>query len=346
LQWDKDTLSADDFLGQVSLGGYKLAQIADGQPHELELQPHTDETVRNTFVKGKVTVKLSLQHHEGNTIRIAAATPRPADTPVIHVYAKASVIEDGRFDTTLLGDCPFCHRVLMTIYEKHLPVEVTLIDLNDKPEWFAEMQFSATPVIEFDGMWMDDSEKIAAFLEEKFPEPSLLQQGVLTEKNGVFASVGSGCFPAFVQLLKAYTVLGHEMLLEEKQAAFAVALLEVDAQLQASGEGGGMYLGGDSVCNVDLALFPMLLHAKAVLSKVCGWEFPADLTAVSGYLSAMALRPACSKCYYSDELIVNGWQKHVREWQAEAGGAVIATLGNKICVKTVTGVQLRMTNEV
>jgi glutathione S-transferase len=340
-------MSADDFLGQVTLAGWKLAQIADGKIHELELQPSTDQKIKNTYVKGKVKVQLGLTHQKGNTLRIAPVTPRPADMPTIHVYAKAAVIDDGRFDTTELGDCPLCHRVLLSIYEKQLPVEVTLIDLGNKPEWFADVEFAALPVIEYDGLWMDDDEKIAVFLEETFPDPPLAPPAALIKQNSSFESVGRDVYPAFIQLIKAYTVLGHEGQLQEKQAAMVAALTVVDTQLQASAAAvGGAYLGGESICNVDLALFPKLLHAKTVLGKMCGWYFPAVLSrSLDGYMSAMAQRPASTACYYNHQAVLGGWKAKIQDWQSKAGGAVLARLGDKVCVKTESGVQFRMANE-
>ncbi|XP_071712879.1 glutathione S-transferase DHAR2-like [Rutidosis leptorrhynchoides] len=38
----------------------------------------------------------------------------------------------------VLGDCPFCQRVVMTLEEKIVPYNTHLINLDTKPEWFVE----------------------------------------------------------------------------------------------------------------------------------------------------------------------------------------------------------------
>ncbi|KAH9739054.1 glutathione S-transferase DHAR3 [Citrus sinensis] len=50
-------------------------------------------------------------------------------TDPLEVCVKASSTSPNR-----LGDCPFCQRVLLTIEEKHLPYDMKLVDLGNKPE--------------------------------------------------------------------------------------------------------------------------------------------------------------------------------------------------------------------
>ncbi|KAI3859364.1 hypothetical protein MKX03_010849 [Papaver bracteatum] len=39
----------------------------------------------------------------------------------------------------LLGDCPFCQRVLLTLEENKVPYQMHLIDTSNKPQWFLEV---------------------------------------------------------------------------------------------------------------------------------------------------------------------------------------------------------------
>ncbi|RWW82288.1 hypothetical protein BHE74_00009249 [Ensete ventricosum] len=76
----------------------------------------------------------------------------------------------------VLGDCPFCQRVLLTLEEKNVPYELKLIDLSEKPQWFLEINPEGkVPVIDFgDGKWVQDSDVITVIIEEKYPNPSLV----------------------------------------------------------------------------------------------------------------------------------------------------------------------------
>ncbi|AQK83380.1 Glutathione S-transferase DHAR3 chloroplastic [Zea mays] len=57
---------------------------------------------------------------------VARASAQP-----LEVCAKESITIPGR-----LGDCPFTQRVLLTIEEKHLPYDLKLVDLANKPDWY------------------------------------------------------------------------------------------------------------------------------------------------------------------------------------------------------------------
>ncbi|PQM39821.1 dehydroascorbate reductase 1 [Prunus yedoensis var. nudiflora] len=74
------------------------------------------------------------------SLTVAAAAP-------FEVCAKASVTVPNK-----LGDCPFCQRVLLTLEEKHLPYDLKLVDLGNKPEWFLKINPEGkVPVINLDG---------------------------------------------------------------------------------------------------------------------------------------------------------------------------------------------------
>ena len=66
------------------------------------------------------------------------------------VYVKAVPGTNG----TALGDCPFSHRVLLTLEEKKVEHERKYIDLQSKPQWFLDAFPEAkVPVLHMDGEW-------------------------------------------------------------------------------------------------------------------------------------------------------------------------------------------------
>ncbi|KAL8218193.1 hypothetical protein R6Q57_021566 [Mikania cordata] len=97
----------------------------------------------------------------------------------------------------VLGDCPFCQRVLLTLEEKQVPYKTHLVNLDSKPEWFLEVNHDGkVPSIKFDDKWVSDSDVIVGLIEEKYPEPCLSTPPELT-------SVGSKIFPNFEGFLKS-----------------------------------------------------------------------------------------------------------------------------------------------
>jgi glutathione S-transferase len=72
--------------------------------------------------------------------------------------------------------CPYAGRVRITLAEKGIPYETVAIDLDDRPGWLYEKNPAGrVPVLEEDGGFvLPESAVIMEYLEERFPEPSLL----------------------------------------------------------------------------------------------------------------------------------------------------------------------------
>jgi glutathione dehydrogenase/transferase len=105
----------------------------------------------------------------------------------------------------MLTTGPFTQRVLLTIEEKHLPYDLNLVDLANKPDWYlltfliillADHLFDSSfrinhcvfaclirlfqinsegkvPIVKLEGKWVADSDVITQAIEEKYPEPPL-----------------------------------------------------------------------------------------------------------------------------------------------------------------------------
>ncbi|XP_057792909.1 uncharacterized protein LOC131009525 [Salvia miltiorrhiza] len=74
----------------------------------------------------------------------------------------------------IVGDCPFCQRVLLTLEEKKVEYKLHLISFDTKPQWFMEVNPEGkVPLIKLDDKWISDSDVIVGILEEKYPNPPL-----------------------------------------------------------------------------------------------------------------------------------------------------------------------------
>ncbi|KAJ6350175.1 hypothetical protein OIU78_006364, partial [Salix suchowensis] len=201
----------------------------------------------------------------------------------------------------ILGDCPFCQRVLLSLEEKKIPYKSHLINLGDKPQWFLDINPEGkVPVVKIDDKWVADSDVIVGMLEEKYPEPSLATPPE-------FASMGSKIFPSFVKFLKSKDPndgteqalleelkaldehlqahvcinLKHRLVFEEVLLYFSVFavqtnLLEHVIRVLS-------LLGKRSQQRIS-AWLPKLYHLEVALGHFKNWTIPGNLIHIHNYI--------------------------------------------------------------
>ncbi|OMO89828.1 hypothetical protein CCACVL1_07609 [Corchorus capsularis] len=194
-----------------------------------------------------------------------------------------------------LGDCPFSHRVLLTLKEKGIPHEMHFINLSDKPQWFLEISPGGkVPLLKLDDKWVGDSDVIVGILEEKYPDPSL-------KTPPEFASVGSNIFGSFSTFLKSKDASdgSEEALLNELKA--------LEEHLKAHGP----YIAGEKISGVDLSLGPKLYHLEVALGHFKKWTVPENLTCVHNYMKLIFSRQSFVETKAAKEYVIAGWAPKV-----------------------------------
>ncbi|KAI4348104.1 hypothetical protein L6164_008865 [Bauhinia variegata] len=195
----------------------------------------------------------------------------------------------------VLGDCPFCQRVQLTLEEKKVPYKALLINLTEKPKWFLDANPEGkVPVIKLDDKWISDSDVIVGILEEKYPEPSLATPPE-------FASVGSKILGSFVSFLKSKDPNDgtEQALLNELKA--------LDDHLKAHGP----YIAGEKVTAADLSLAPKLYHLQIVLGHFKNWTIPESLAHVHNYIKLLFSRESFEKTKPPKDYVIAGWAPKV-----------------------------------
>ncbi|XP_044512424.1 glutathione S-transferase DHAR1, mitochondrial-like [Mangifera indica] len=196
----------------------------------------------------------------------------------------------------LLGDCPFCQRVLLTLELKKVPYKAHHIDTSDKPKWFLEVNPEGkVPVVKFDDKWVPDSDVIVGILEEKYPEPPLTTPPE-------FASVGSKIFSCFFQFLKSKDPNDgtEQALLEELKA--------LDEHLKKHG---GPFIAGEKITAVDLSLAPKLYHLEVALGHFKKWSVPESFPHVHSYMKTLGSLESFQKTKTVPEYVIAGWSPKV-----------------------------------
>ncbi|KAF8097913.1 hypothetical protein N665_0279s0042 [Sinapis alba] len=208
----------------------------------------------------------------------------------LEICVKASVTTPNK-----LGDCPFCQRVLLTMEEKHVPYDMKLVDLINKPEWFLKISPEGkAPVVKFGEKWVPDSDVITQSLEEKYPEPSLTTP---PEK----ASVGSKIFSKFIGFLKSKDQGdGTEQALLNELSTFNDYLKE-----------NGPFINGEKISAADLSMGPKLHHMKIALGHYKDWSVPDSLSFLQCYMENVFSRESFAKTQAQTEDVIAGWRPKV-----------------------------------
>ncbi|KAL5225714.1 hypothetical protein ABZP36_012353 [Zizania latifolia] len=242
-----------------------------------------------TFARGGR--HLPLLPPRGFAPRRTAFVARASAESLIEVCAKASVTVPGR-----LGDCPFTQRVLLTIEEKHLPYDIKLVDLANKPDWFLKINPEGkVPIVKLEEQWVADSDVITQAIEEKYPEPSLATP---PEK----ASIGSKIFSTFIGFLKS----------KDPSDGTEQALLSELTSFDSYLKGNGPYISGGTISSADLSLGPKLYHMEIALGHYKNWSVPDSLPHVQNYMETIFAMNSFVKTRALQEDVIAGWRPKVK----------------------------------
>ncbi|XP_019459154.1 PREDICTED: glutathione S-transferase DHAR3, chloroplastic-like [Lupinus angustifolius] len=222
-------------------------------------------------------------------IRVSMSSLPPSDP--FEICVKASVTTPNR-----IGDCPFCQRVLLTLEEKHLPYDLKLVDLANKPEWFLKINPQGkVPVIKFREKWVADSDVITQTLEEKYPSPPLTTP---PEKT----TVGSKIFSTFIGFLKSKDPNdGTEQALLSELTSFNDYLKE-----------NGPLVNGKEISAIDLSIGPKLYHMEIALGHFKKWTVPDSLPFLKSYMKAIFSKESFIKTRTQPQDVIEGWRPKVK----------------------------------
>ena len=172
--------------------------------------------------------------------------------------------------------CPYCARARIALAEKGVEYELFPIDLSDRPAWLYEKNpLGKVPVLEEDTFVLPESVVIMEYLEERYPEPSLLP-----------ADPGERAMVRLVveQFDKRlgddyYAVRRGEDVARPRLDA---RLRELDGRLDVT-----PFVAGGEFTLADIAYVPWILRGRELL----GLDL-ADYPAIEQWVERLAERPA------------------------------------------------------
>ncbi len=199
----------------------------------------------------------------------------------------------------VLGNCPFSQKANLALRLRGVPFEIETVDLENKPDWFLELnEAGTTPVFVGDGFVLKSSDDIVDHADKVGTKGAALNVSSnphLESANECAAPV----FSAFVSLMKNR---GDDAPLK---AGLMAALEGVEKHLK---EAGGKFLLGDEVSAVDCNLAPKLWHIAVAGKYYKDVEVPE---AVQEYIHNMEGTEEWKLTTCPDELLISGWGKYV-----------------------------------
>ena len=203
--------------------------------------------------------------------------------------------------------CPFAHRSRLVLLEKGIDFELVEIDLQNKPANFTEISpYSKVPVIKHGNERVWESAIINEYLDEVFPEPSLLPKDAISRAQArIWIDFANTRFvPAFSNLLRSQE--------DQKQKEAAQELYHHLQFIENEGLGklslNGSYWFGESISLVDLTFYPWFERWSAI-EHYRGFKLPAEFSRIQRWWNAVSERESVKAIANSKEFYLERYAK-------------------------------------
>ncbi|NJR23152.1 MAG: glutathione S-transferase family protein [Richelia sp. CSU_2_1] len=217
--------------------------------------------------------------------------------------------------------CPYAQRTRMVLLEKGVEFEQIEIDLQNKPDWFAEVSpYGKVPAIQHEGNRIWESSIINEYLEEVFPEPPLMPNNSgLRAIARIWIDFANTKFtPAFYKLLLSQDIQQQQNWMNELHQHLLFIEKEGFRQLSKDGS----YWLGDSLSLVDLSFYPWFDRWIA-LEHYRGVKMPAECTRLKQWLGVMQQRPSVRSTAQSPEFYIQDYAQYANN---KASGVTAAEM--------------------
>jgi len=200
-----------------------------------------------------------------------------------------------------VGDCPYSHRVLLTLEEKNINYNLITVDRKMRPYWYYIVHPEGkVPVISHNGELIEESSYIVDYLENKFGHAKPLSKRldhVALDPNPIIDGVRSQ-FMKFVASESARPALLKSLDALEKTVQSYVVTSR------------GPFFGGKRLSEEDVTLIPYLYHLEVVGGEIRNFKLsPQRYPSVAAYMTAMKQYPAFQNTKALPEHIMYGYKE-------------------------------------
>lgn len=202
--------------------------------------------------------------------------------------------------------CPYAQRTRMLLIEKGIEVSLTEVDLYNNPDWWNELSpYGKVPLLRHNGDIVYESRIINEYLEDAFPEPSLLPKDPMRRAKARI----------WVDYVDSYLMPPlHDIIAdsgnEEKQVENRKVVEEKFLFLEHEGFrklGDGPFFLGAEISLVDLQLMPFIERFPCYVD-LWGASMPEECTRLRQWIETMQGRP-------SHQQTVNSFEYHMERYR-------------------------------
>ncbi|PWA01790.1 hypothetical protein BB558_002089 [Smittium angustum] len=155
--------------------------------------------------------------------------------------------------------CPYANRVILSLHEAGADFEEILIDLNNKPEWYKEVNPALqVPALRLtNGKILVESTQVAEFVADSYPEANLLPKDPFEryQVRMFLEFYNSKVSPYFIQLVRLYKQPRDESAIDQKVSELTQNLRELNRRLKEHSSE-GPYFDGSHFGFADIISFP------------------------------------------------------------------------------------------
>ncbi len=179
--------------------------------------------------------------------------------------------------------CPFVQRTVITLLHKDVPYDITYIDLNNPPEWFAEVSpLGKVPVLRVDDETvLFESAVIQEYVDEITPPSLMPSDPLLKAQNRAWISFGGEVLMAMQGMVKAC-----EADYGDARGRLSGLLARV-----AEAHSGGEWFNGKDFALIDAAYAPVFMRLDLIREN-CGEDLLADQPVLAAWSERLLALPS------------------------------------------------------
>eukprot|EP00210_Caulerpa_lentillifera_P008722 g8320.t1 len=258
----------------------------------IRLKVHTGLNSTSRLHRVKSEGKISVAYHEASDLSAPLVC---SGSPVFYTHT----------------NCPYAHRVWLTLLEKEISHELVHVDLSSKPSWFLKINpRGLVPALCYNSKRTVESLQICRFIEESMEGPKLMpeDQGLRKEAYDFLNTCDEFVNPGLSLIGGSERQWAITTKLNNNQIeAFENKVQELSSKVE---QHKGPFFFGLAPTLVDFALFPFYDRFRLVLRSLFSYELNSQ--SLSKWLDAMRGRASCVLSSPDDALLLNAYRRHER----------------------------------
>lgn len=204
--------------------------------------------------------------------------------------------------------CPYAQRTRMMLIEKGIEYSLTEVDLYNKPDWWKELSpHGKVPLLRHNGGLVYESRVINEYLEEVFPEPTLLPESPMHRaKARIWIDYcDTYLLPALHNLIadrhNDEKVIRNRKSIEEK-----LLFIEKEGLRKL---GGGPFFMGPDITLVDLQFMPFIERLPCY-KELWGASIPKECSRLRAWIKTMQDQESHKRTVNSFEFHMQRYSKY------------------------------------